>query len=72
MAENDFDIYKLGDWHLHNGATLPDAHLAYKTFGEPNLPAIVYPTWFSGGTAAEDALEGKQLNAEQLYRTMSG
>lgn len=53
----DFEIFKLGDWELQSGEKLHDAHLAYKTFGDPNSPAIVYPTWFSGGTSVCDSLK---------------
>lgn len=49
MAGKDYESYELGDWHLQCGSTLPDAHIAYKTFGDPKSPAIVYPTWYSGG-----------------------
>lgn len=49
MAAEEFEIYKLGDWQLQSGGILPDAKLAYKTFGNSKSPAIVYPTWFSGG-----------------------
>jgi hypothetical protein len=49
MSQPDYEIYKLGDWELQSGERLADAHIAYKTFGDPKLPAIVYPTWFSGG-----------------------
>ena len=45
----DYETFKLGDWKLQCGATLPDAYIAYKTFGDPQSPAIVYPTWYSGG-----------------------
>ncbi|KAA8651543.1 hypothetical protein EYZ11_008646 [Aspergillus tanneri] len=48
---SDYEIFKLGDWELQNGEKLVDAHLAYKTFGVPTSPAIVYPTWFSGAIA---------------------
>lgn len=44
----EYQTYKLGDWQLQSGAILPDAHIAYKTFGEAQNPAIVYPTWYSG------------------------
>ena len=47
----DYEIYDLGDVTLQGGATLRDAKLAYKTFGELNADksnAIVYPTWYSG------------------------
>jgi homoserine O-acetyltransferase/O-succinyltransferase len=47
----DYEIFDLGDVTLQRGATLRDAKLAYKTFGELNSDksnAIVYPTWYSG------------------------
>jgi homoserine acetyltransferase len=40
--------YKLGDWKLQSGQSLPNAHIAYKTFGDPKSPAIIYPSWYSG------------------------
>ncbi|KAI0456815.1 Alpha/Beta hydrolase protein [Xylaria acuta] len=46
MAE--FSVFNLGDFTLQSGATLRNAHIAYKTFGDPSSPAIVYPTWYSG------------------------
>jgi homoserine O-acetyltransferase len=49
MSQPDYEIYKLGDWELQSGEKIVDAHIAYKTFGDPKLPAIIYPTWFSGG-----------------------
>lgn len=45
----DYDIFKLNTWELQSGEKIPDAHIAYKTFGDKANPAIVYPTWFSGG-----------------------
>jgi homoserine O-acetyltransferase len=47
----DYEIFDLGDVTLQGGATLRDAKLAYKTYGELNSDrsnAIVYPTWYSG------------------------
>ena len=47
----DYEIFDLGDVILEGGATLRDAKLAYKTYGELNADksnAIVYPTWYSG------------------------
>src|SRR3954451_10810551 len=47
----DYELFDLGDVTLQHGATLRDAKLAYKTFGELNAAkdnAIVYPTWYSG------------------------
>jgi homoserine O-acetyltransferase len=47
----DYETFELGDVVLQGGATLRDAKLAYKTYGELNADksnAIVYPTWYSG------------------------
>ena len=47
----DYETFELGDVVLREGATLRDAKLAYKTYGELNgdkSNAIVYPTWYSG------------------------
>jgi homoserine O-acetyltransferase len=47
----DYEVFDLGDFTLQHGATLRDAKLAYKTYGELNADrsnAIVYPTWYSG------------------------
>ena len=47
----DYETFDLGAVTLQGGATLPDAKLAYKTFGELNADksnAVVYPTWYSG------------------------
>ena len=47
----DYEIFDLGDVTLQGGATLRDAKLAYKTYGELNADksnAIVYPSWYSG------------------------
>lgn len=45
---NDYETYKLGDFKLKSGGEIPDAFIAYKTLGDPSLPAIIYPTWYSG------------------------
>jgi homoserine O-acetyltransferase len=50
-ARDDYDTYSLGDFTLSGGATLPDARIAYKTYGrlsDTRDNAIVYPTWYSG------------------------
>ena len=47
----DYETFDLGDVVLQGGATLRDAKLAYKTYGQLNADksnAIVYPTWYSG------------------------
>ena len=46
--EDGVQTYKLGDFKLKSGGEIPDAFIAYKTLGDPSLPAIIYPTWYSG------------------------
>jgi homoserine O-acetyltransferase len=50
MSSNgdDYQTYKLGNFKLKSGGEIPDAFIAYKTLGDPSLPAIIYPTWYSG------------------------
>lgn len=50
MSQEDFETFKLGDWELQSGEKILNAHIAYKTFGDPKSPAIIYPSWFSGST----------------------
>jgi homoserine O-acetyltransferase len=50
-APTDAEYFELGDFTLQSGATLRDARLAYKTYGNLNddkSNVIVYPTWYSG------------------------
>ena len=49
--DHDHDVFDLGSLALTSGMTVPDAKLAYKTYGSLNADksnAIVYPTWYSG------------------------
>lgn len=34
----------MGDFKLKNGGTIPNAKIAYKTFGESTSPAVIYPS----------------------------
>ena len=72
LTMTDYETFKLGDWKLQCGATLPDAHIAYKTFGDPKSPAIVYPTWYSGGMFQEGHALQIANESPQQYQTMSG
>jgi homoserine acetyltransferase len=45
----EVQTYKLGNWKLQSGQEIPDAFIAYKTFGDPKSPAIINPSWYSGG-----------------------
>jgi homoserine O-acetyltransferase len=49
MASEEYLTYDLGDFKLKSGGVIPKAQIAYKTFGEPNLPVLIYPSWYSGG-----------------------
>ena len=47
----DYDVFELGAVLLRSGTTLPDAKLAYKTYGSLNARgdnAIVMPTFYTG------------------------
>lgn len=47
----DYRIFEVGDVELQSGETLPNAKLAYKTYGELNRAGdnvILMPTFFSG------------------------
>jgi homoserine acetyltransferase len=60
----DYEIFQLGNVVLQHGATLRDAHLAYKTYGKLNADksnVIVYPTWYSGQHTDNEWLIGKGM-----------
>lgn len=65
----DYETYSLGDFNLKTGGTIPDAKLAYKTFGDSKSPAVIYPTWYSGAIADNIWLigEDKALNPKEYY-----
>ncbi|ORX89979.1 homoserine acetyltransferase family protein [Basidiobolus meristosporus CBS 931.73] len=41
-------LYQLGDFELQSGEILSSAYIAYRTYGSPKNPCILYPTWYSG------------------------
>lgn len=45
---NDYKTYKLGNFKLQSGETIPDAFIAYQTFGDSSLPALIFPTFYTG------------------------
>ncbi|KAJ5682844.1 hypothetical protein N7462_006009 [Penicillium macrosclerotiorum] len=69
MSQDEYEIFKLGDWELQSGEKIIDAHVAYKTFGDPKSPAIVYPSWFSGAISDNFWLigEDKTLNPKEFF-----
>lgn len=68
----DYDIFGLGEAKLQSGATLPNAFLAYKTYGRLNERknnVIVYPTAFGDTHAQNEWLigPGKALDPEKYF-----
>ncbi|MFS0749878.1 alpha/beta fold hydrolase [Oceanobacillus sp. 1P07AA] len=60
----DYEIFKLGDVRLLSGVTLPNAILAYKTYGSLNEKkdnVIVYPTAFGDQHVQNEWLIGKGM-----------
>ena len=58
----DHHLYALGDVALQSGATLVDAKLAYKTYGELNAArdnAVVLPTFYTGTHARNEGFFGE-------------
>ncbi|EGX91967.1 homoserine acetyltransferase family protein [Cordyceps militaris CM01] len=68
-AMDDFSTFDLGDFTLSSGETIPNAYIAYKTFGDKASPAIIYPTWFSGRIADNEWLvgAGKALDPARYF-----
>ncbi|KAI7203199.1 homoserine O-acetyltransferase [Hortaea werneckii] len=54
-----YQTYPLGDFALKTGSQIPQAHIAFKTLGDPSNPAIIYPTWYSGLIADNEWLIGE-------------
>ncbi|KAE9984769.1 hypothetical protein BLS_001341 [Venturia inaequalis] len=69
MANTHFKTFHLGDWELKSGGKIPEAQIAYKTFGDPSLPAIIYPSWYSGKISDNVWLigEDKTLNPKKYF-----
>ncbi|KAK4632376.1 putative acyltransferase [Fulvia fulva] len=68
MSSN-YDTYSLGDFKLKNGGMIPNASIAYKTFGESTNPAVIYPSWYSGLISDNEWLIGKDktLNPDKYF-----
>ncbi|KAF3761819.1 homoserine acetyltransferase [Cryphonectria parasitica EP155] len=69
MSDPEVKTFALGDFPLVSGQVLPKAFIAYKTFGDPSSPAIIYPTWYSGLIADNEWLIGpdKTLSPDKYY-----
>lgn len=64
-----YETYALGDFQLESGNQIGSAKIAYKTFGDPSNPAIIYPTWYSGAIGDNEWLigEDKTLNPANYF-----
>lgn len=68
---SDYQIFHLGNVILQSGITLPDAKLAYKTYGELNAArdnAVLMPTFFGGQHSDTELMmaSGRALDPQNL------
>ena len=59
---NNYEIYELGDFQLQTGGSLPNAKLAYKTYGELNAEknnVVVLPTFYTGSHMRNEGFFGE-------------
>lgn len=68
----DYDEFELGDLRLQSGEILPDAKLAYKTYGKLNSNGdnvIVFPTAYCGDHYDNEWLIGEEmaLNPDEYF-----
>ena len=57
----DHEIFRLRDFELQSGVTLPDAQLAYRTYGELNAAGdnvVVLPTFYTGNHMRNEGFFG--------------
>ena len=57
----DYSVFELGNFELQSGAVLPDAQLAYKTYGSLNAAcnnAVVLPTFYTGSHQRNEGFFG--------------
>ena len=60
MSE-DYSVFELGDFELQSGGVLPDAQLAYKTYGALNASqdnVVVLPTFYTGSHMRNEGFFG--------------
>ena len=68
----DYKIYELGNFHLQSGESLPNAKLAYKTYGELNAEknnVVVLPTFYTGSHMRNEGFfgEGRAIDPERHF-----
>ncbi|KAK5228469.1 hypothetical protein LTR72_002353 [Exophiala xenobiotica] len=66
---SDYSTFSLGDFTLQSGSTIPNAFIAYKTYGSSSNPAILYPTWYTGLISDNEWLLGpdKALDPNRYF-----
>lgn len=72
MSANEYDMFHLGDVTLQSGVTLPNALIAYKTYGTLNAQksnVIVNPTWYAGTHVDNERMigVGKALDPQKYF-----
>lgn len=69
MLEGIVTTYDIGDFKLQSGMTLKSAIIVTKTFGSPENPCIIFPTWYSGTHEDNEWLIGtdKTLNPGKYF-----
>lgn len=70
--EPSYDVFRLGDVVLRSGGVLPDARLAYKTYGRLNAAkdnVVVVPTHYTGKHANNESYfgAGTALDPEMYF-----
>ncbi len=69
---SDYDVYSLGDVILQSGVVLPDARLAYKTYGSLNSDksnVVVLPTFYTGSHIRNEGFfsSDRAINPEKHF-----
>lgn len=68
----DYDVFHLGDIELQSGQCLPDAKLAYCTYGTLNDKknnVVLFPTYYTGTHRSNAAIIGREwaLNPDRYF-----
>jgi len=72
VAELPYEIFSLGTISLQSGETLPNAHLAYATYGNLNETkdnVIVFPTHYAGTHTSNARIigKGRALDTDRFF-----